>query len=374
LAIVLIYPYIFYPVILLGLQRFRSIQYDFRDGERLPSIAIVISVYNGEEYIKNKIDNLLEQTGFDKDCFIYIVSDGSTDKTEEVVESVMNDQIFLIKTGGRVGKTQAENMALERIDSDVVLFTDVSTIFDKNVLYNLRKCMTDTRVGCVSTVDKVRGDNESLADQEGLYVRYEMLLRKLESNLGILVGASGSGYVCKRQLAKPIPENMTRDMYTPLLAREHGLLSFSDEQSICIVKTQQNPAKEYARKVRTIVGGYDTLWYMKRLMNPFKYGLFAFALISHKLLRWFGWLFIIGIIFTTAVLMFGEHSKLYQLLFAFEITFVLLSIAKYYGLIEIKMRYFDALYYFMLANVASLHALYKSITGKSAVIWEPTKR
>lgn len=374
LCLCLIYPYTVYPVVLWHLSRSKSVEADSSDADRLPSVAVVISVYNGEDYIGKKLDNLLSQNGFDQDCSIYVVSDGSTDETEEIVERYHHDQVYLIKTGGRVGKTRAENMALDRIETDIVLFTDASTIFEKNVLNNLRRCLAHPYVGCVSTVDKIYGDDPTLTGQEGLYVRYEMLLRKLESDLGILVGASGSGYACKRELAKNIPAQLTRDMFTPLFARQRGLLSLSDADSICYVKTQPNPANEYVRKVRTIIGGYDTLWEMKGLMNPLKYGLFAFALVSHKLLRWLGGVFLIGIVVTTAILGFEENNWLFKGVFVIEVLFLVLSISKYLGWSKINNRYLNSLYYFVLANVAALHALYNSLAGKSVVTWEPTKR
>ena len=374
LCMLLIYPYTLYPAVLWCLRRLRSHCSDFPEPSRLPSLAVIISVYNGERYIRKKLMNLLSQNGFDQNCSIYVVSDGSTDATEDIVNRFEHAQIHLIRSEKRIGKTRAENMALEQIKADIVLFTDASTLFEKNTLNNLRQRLANPLVGCVSTVDRVHGDDPTLTEQEGLYVRYEMLLRKFESDLGILVGASGSGYACKRELAKPIPGKLTRDMFTPLFAWQCGYFALSDEESVCYVKTQPNPANEYMRKVRTITGGYDTLWAMKGLLNPFKYGLIAFALISHKLLRWLGGVFLVGIVIVTAAIGFIEDKGLMQGVFMIELLFIGLFFVKYFGWMEINNRYFNSLYYFVMANMAALHALYNSLMGKSAVTWEPTTR
>jgi cellulose synthase/poly-beta-1,6-N-acetylglucosamine synthase-like glycosyltransferase len=377
LAFLIIYPYTLYPLILklfvTARQHIENTNFTEREPPSL-SIAFLICVFNGEEIIEKKINNILNLSGYKDDCHIYIVSDHSSDKTDQIVSNLCNDRIRLIRCPSRYGKTKAENYALNYISSDIIIFSDATTMFDDNLLAHILPHFSNPRVGCVSTTDKIYtsySENISKPSQEGIYVKYEMLLRKLETQLDVLTGASGSGYACRRTLAVEIPQHLTRDLFVPLYAYQNGMISVSDEMAICYIYTKSDYTHEITRKIRTFTNGIDTLMYMKNLLNPFKFGLFAYCLVSHKLLRWFGGILMI-LLYIASLL--GSGNIYIAGFFSVQTMVHLYSFFRYKGILEHACGYCDTIYYFVVTNIATLIAWHNHIRNIHFAVWEPTKR
>lgn len=369
----IVYPYIIYPIVLWVLTKL-SIKAEPQYIESsVEKVSFLICVYNGENHIQDKLDNIVSLDGFSDDYDIFIVSDGSTDRTNEIVSTYKHKSVKLVKTSGRIGKANAENYALKNIDNGIVIFSDISTLFKHDALHYLLDEFKDPRVGCVSTSDIIVskfGDNEG--EHEGAYVKYEMLLRKFESKLGILAGASGSGYACRKELAIQIPGHFTRDLHVPLYAKMMGKNTVSSDNAKCYIVAQSDEVGEYYRKIRTFTGGIDTLLSMKTILNPFKYGLFTWSLISHKLLRWSGGIFMFLFYLVTCVYL--NESILYIGLFVLQSIFYLYSYWRFINNKRSNITIINLIYFFVITNVAALVAWKNHIVGTSFVTWKPTDR
>jgi glycosyltransferase involved in cell wall biosynthesis len=375
--ILIIYPYVIYPAILAIMPvrkaSIRDRPYDGRLMQNL-SVTFLVCVYNGETYIEKKIQNILSLNGFQDNYTVFIVSDCSTDRTDEIVNKCANTSVRLIRCPERYGKTKAENYALQQVSSDIIIFTDASTLFDQNMMIHMLPHYADANVGCVSTCDSVICSStlqKRGATHEGLYIRYEMLLRKLETKLGVLTGASGSGFSCRRSLAIQIPVHFTRDLHVPLYARELGFKSISEDNAKCLVFTKNEITNEVGRKIRTITNGIDTLFAMKHLLNPFKYGMFAFSLISHKLLRWSSGLLLA---FLYLLCLFKSDHLIIGFIFICQTIMYIYCFLRYKGYKVLRCRICNAIYYFIVTNMCSLIAWYNHFRGNTYSVWEPTKR
>jgi len=320
------------------------------------------------------LNNIINLDGYQDELAIIVVSDCSTDNTDNIVTKFPHNSIKLIRTPDRFGKTKAENYALKYIDADIIIFSDVTTLFKNDIIKNVLPHFQNRAIGCVSTSDVIVPIHGEITDnQEGLYVKYEMFLRKLESNLGILTGASGSGYACRKELAIEIPTHLTRDLHIPLYGRQKKLYSISDSRAKCYIIEQKDIRLELNRKIRTFAGGIDTLLYMKKLLNPVKYGIFSWSLISHKLLRWMGGLFLL-LLFPVSIILTFKHSMFGLILLTLQVVAYLYCYWRIFYGDFISNKYLNILFFFLLSNAAAAIAMMNCFMGKKYITWEPTKR
>ena len=188
----------------------------------------------------------------------------------------------------RSGKTAAENAACARLRGEVVVNSDASIRLHPAAIRRLVARLADPDVGVASGRDvSVAVAETSANDVEAGYVQYEMRLRSLETRTGGIVGASGCCYAIRADLHRlPIPPDLSRDFSAPLTAREHGYRAVSVDDAVAFVPRTPSLRREYVRKVRTISRGMETLFRVRAMMDPVRYGAFAWKLISHKVCRW----------------------------------------------------------------------------------------
>jgi hypothetical protein len=196
--------------------------------------------------------------------------------------------VELLRLPERRGKTTAENAALAASRGEILVNVDSTILLPSNSLKKLVRVFDDPTIGVASGRDVSVGDaaNQGTHAESG-YVGYEMWVRDLETRVGSIVGASGCFYGSRRHVhGKPLPQGLSWDFAAALVARKQGYRSVSVPEAICIVPRSAQIRTELRRKVRTMARGLSTLFYHRALMNPLRYGGFAFMVISHKLLRW----------------------------------------------------------------------------------------
>ena len=288
-----IYAYLGYPLLLRLLSLLRPAKSRPADPAQWPSISISVPAYNEEASIRGTIESLLALDYPRERCQIVIISDASTDRTDEIVSEYAGRGVDLLRLGNRSGKTAAENAAASRLRGDIVVNTDASIRILPQSLKPLIRAFQDPTVGVASGRDLSVGDlNVVATSDESRYVGYEMWLRSLETSCGSIVGASGCFYAIRRELHQNLfPEALSRDFASALVAREHGLRAVSVDEALCLVPRSVSLPREFHRKVRTMARGLETLWFKRQLLNPFRYGSFAWMLASHKLCRWLVFLF-----------------------------------------------------------------------------------
>jgi cellulose synthase/poly-beta-1,6-N-acetylglucosamine synthase-like glycosyltransferase len=370
LIFVIIYIYIGYPFVIWFIGRYHKKEIIKKD--YFPKISIITAAYNEEDDIENAIKNKLS-LDYPNDRFeIILVSDESSDKTDDIINKYVSSKVKFIRQTPRAGKTAAINRAITESNSEILVFADANSIYDENAIKELSKNFYDPTVGYVT--GKMIYINESgnvIGDGNTKYMKYENWLRKLETNIGSIVGVDGGVDAVRRDLYKKMPKDALPDFYLPLNIIESGYRVIFEENAILKEVALNKSQDEFKMRVRVSLRAFHTLWAKSDLLNPFKYGIFSIQLISHKLLRYLVGLFQILIFIGCFILYF--YSNLWKALFFFQIVFYIITFISF-----ILEKYqinnpISTIFYFNLLNYASLVALIKFLRGEKQVIWNPRK-
>ncbi len=363
------YAYAGYPLILMALAvvRNRPVQ----RGNITPSVSFIITAYNEERRIGAKLDNSLQLDYPRERLEIVVASDCSTDGTDDIVRAHAALGIRLIRASERKGKEAAQHLAVSQTSGEILVFSDTATTLHPNAITNIVKSFNDPTVGCVSSVDRFM-DAEGKVSGEGAYVRYEMLLRTLETKVNTLVGLSGSFFAAHRKVCAPWAPDLQSDFNTLLNSMRQGMRGVSDPDSIGYYKNLADETKEYQRKVRTVLRGIAVLMRSLSMLNPLKYGLFAWQLFSHKLCRWLVPFAMIAILISNTVL--AVESYAYCLLLTGQLVFYALALFYRWFTWMSDKDVFRLPSFFVIVNLSILDAWYRYFRGDRVLRWEPSKR
>lgn len=335
-----------------------------------PEVTFIITAHNEEKRIKDKIVNSLEIKYPKEKLQIIIASDGSTDRTNEIVDNYRKSGIELLAIPIRGGKENAQKEALKSAKGEVIVFTDVATILESTGLEQIISNFSDPAVGCVSSEDKFIG-RDGKPSGEGFYVRYEMMLRRLESRVNSLVGLSGSFFAARRSVCRDFSGDMQSDFRTLLNCVKMGLRGVSDPLATGTYFDVSDDKREFDRKVRTVLRGLTVFFRHIEFLNIFRYGFFSYQYFCHKLLRWLVPLFLI--LAFSANLFLAMKSGIYFVLFLGQIFFYCVALmgvkGKYTSVNLIKIPY-----YFLTVNASIIIAWWRYLGGHRVVMWTPSER
>ena len=277
------FAYFGYPLTLLLLGKF--IGKDVKRASIYPAVTFIITVHNEEKRIRDKLENMLG-IDYPKDKLqILVASDGSSDQTNQIVSEYRNSGVQLLDIAGRGGKENAQKEAIKNATGEVLVFSDVATMLEAGGLEQMVSNFADNTVGCVSSEDRLLG-RDGRPSGEGVYLRYEMWLRRLEARVSSLVGLSGSLFAARKEVCEDFSGEMQSDFRTVLNSMKMGLRGISDPLAVGIYQDTADPKREWDRKVRTVLRGITVFFSHLHLLNVFRYGLFSYQLFCHKLLRW----------------------------------------------------------------------------------------
>jgi cellulose synthase/poly-beta-1,6-N-acetylglucosamine synthase-like glycosyltransferase len=236
-----------------------------------PSVTAIVAVKNGDPWIAAKMDSLLGLDYPPELLTILVVSDGSTDQTDSIVESYAARHAnlkFLRVTAG--GKCAAISAAVPLTSSELLLMTDVRQILAPNSLRELVANLADPTVGAVSGEMRIRNPDTLEESSVSLYWRFETWIRHSLSRIDSMLGVTGPFYVIRRSLFIPVPPHiLLDDMYLPLHAFFLGYRLVSDPLAVAW-DYPTSLETEFRRKVRTLAGNYQLLRYYPQLLSPFQ--------------------------------------------------------------------------------------------------------
>jgi cellulose synthase/poly-beta-1,6-N-acetylglucosamine synthase-like glycosyltransferase len=370
------YAYVGYPAILWVWSRFRPDQRLWGAPSEWPGITITVPCYNEDRSIAATIESLLALDYPVEKRHILIISDASTDRTDDIVLGYSGQGVELLRLAKRGGKTAAENAAATRLRGDIVVNTDATIRLVPGALKELLSVFQDPTVGVASGRDLSVGDVNSAGNQgESGYVGYEMWIRSLETRIGTIVGASGCFFATRRRLYDShFPEALSRDFASCLIAWEHGYRSVSVDTALALVPRAPSLRVEYGRKVRTMARGLGTLNYKRHLLNPFRYGRFSAMLLSHKLCRWLFQL-TMPLVALAAVLLVLERPSTTPWILGGTILVGGIAGAAWWWPDDRAMPTLLAVPgYFIWSNLAGLMAWMSFFRRQRTPIWEPTRR
>ncbi|MBN2070337.1 MAG: glycosyltransferase family 2 protein [Candidatus Krumholzibacteriota bacterium] len=365
-AAFIVYTYLAYPLIIVSLARIRKNPPLISDDPVLPSVTMIIIAYNEEDTIAAKLENCRKLDYPRGSLDICVVSDGSTDKTNDILKEEMD--IMFIEDTENHGKPHQINKALEKTKNDIIVFSDARQIYRKDSLKKLVRNFDDPAVGCVSgELVLSAGENDSDANI-GLYWKYEKMLRAAESMVDSTLGATGAIYAVRRKLVSPIPDDtILDDVAIPAQVLRQGYRVIFESEAIAYDDPSARIGIEFRRKVRTLTGNFQFFSNNRWSLNPFKNRIF-FQSVSHK---WFR-LFVPYALVISAVTSGLASSTLYIILFWIQIA---IYISGSITLLSSRLKNNRLLNFFSLflsLNSAAVIGLYKYLFSDPDARWKKT--
>ncbi|WP_228739304.1 glycosyltransferase family 2 protein [Marinobacter arenosus] len=365
------FSYFIYPV-LLALVPKRKTKAEFRPSphDQAPAVSLIVTAHNEESRIREKIENCLKIDY--PDLEIIVASDCSTDATDQIVAEYSKNNVLLARAEERKGKEHAQLQAIMKSSGQILVFSDVATSIPEDALHKMVRYFQDPAVGAVSSEDRFVSRDGSIVG-EGAYVRYEMWLRGLESERGGVVGLSGSFFAARKEVCESDWDIYSpSDFNTALNCARKGLVAVTAPDVLGYYQDVSDPSKEYQRKIRTVIRGLTALSRHMEVLNPKRFGLFAFQVFGHKVMRWaVPWFQVLLLV--TSLLLSGA-GLVYVLAFIGQIAFYSLVIAARFVPAIREKAWGKIPYFFVQVNVAIAHATVFFMTGRRMTVWTPSKR
>lgn len=376
-AVLVVYPYLIYPPLLHLLAAISPVRREPKEGGTLPQVTLIVSAYNEEVVIADKLKNSLS-LDYPKDYLeIIVLSDASSDRTDEIVNAVaaQDSRVRLVRQDERLGKTVGLNKAVEVARGELVAFSDANAMYEPSALRELVDGFRDPKVGYVVGAQLYYdAECNRASENEGLYWKMEMFLKHRESDYFSVVGGDGAIYAIRRALFQRMNTNDISDLTNPLQIILAGYRGLFNANARCYEQAGDTFEKEFRRRRRIVNRALPGVWQYGRLLKFSKHGRFIFMLMSHKVIRWFSFLFIcIAWLANTALL---GTSHLYTLTWLIITSSMLIAA---YGAIldrsgQSQPKLISVLYYFYLINLAALIGVWDNWRGVQYVTWEHIRK
>jgi cellulose synthase/poly-beta-1,6-N-acetylglucosamine synthase-like glycosyltransferase len=367
-----VYSYALYPVLvkLIGAALHRAIRIQ---EHHTPRVTVLTAAYNEAAHIEATIRNKLKQHYPAALLDIIVVSDDSTDGTDQIVQTIAQetDRLRLIRQVPRQGKTAGLNLAMREARGDIVVFADANSIYRSDAIAKLVRNFADPEVGYVTgKMMYVNPDGSLVGDGCSAFMRYENALRAAETSIGSIVGVDGGVDAVRRELYRPMRADQLPDFVLPLTVREQGYRVVYEPEAVLTEETLTSESSEYRMRVRVALRALWALWDKRSLLSPLNGGLFAWQLWSHKLLRYLSFLpLTLAVVLNWYLLPMGP---IYVVGVAVQIGFAALVLAALVGPRALGHsmpgRY---CFYFALLNWASAVAFTRFLRGEKQVLWQP---
>lgn len=366
-VLLIAYVYIGYP--LLAWLLARLVGKPVVRGPVLPRVTVVTAAFNEAAHIAETVTNKLHQDYPHDLLEVIVVSDGSTDGTDEIVRN-LGPRAKLIRQEPRAGKTAALNLAAKEARGDILVFADANSIYAPDAVRSLVTSFADATVGYVTgKMVYVQADQSLVGDGCSAYMRYENWLRTQESHLAAVIGVDGGIDAIRRSLYRPMRADQLPDFVLPLAVASEGYRVVYEPGAQLFESALDNERDEYRMRVRVSLRALWALWDMRRLMNPLLHGMLAFQLISHKLLRYFSFLPLLALLYASFVL--AGRGAVFQAAAVLQCLVILLAVVGWRQRSPGGPPVIGLPYYFLLLNAASAHAVLRFLRGERLATWTP---
>jgi cellulose synthase/poly-beta-1,6-N-acetylglucosamine synthase-like glycosyltransferase len=369
LLVLAVYPFALYPALAFLLSRLRG--RPVRKGDEIPRVSILIAAHNEASCIRETIANKLA-LDYPRDRLeIIVISDASTDGTDDLVRGFAPEGVRLVRQEERRGKTSALNLGVAESTGEVLVFSDANSLYDPSALRALVRNFADESVGYVTgKMIYVHPEGSTTGEGNSAYMRYENLLREWETRLGSIVGVDGGVDAVRRGLYVRLPADALPAFALPLEVVRQGRRVVYEPGALLRERSVARPGDEYRMRVRVALRALWAIRDRPDLLNPLRHGLYAWQLFSHKVLRYVAFLPLALLLGVNAAL--ALDSRFYAALLA-------LQAACYAGAFlgfllsgrRSVPRWLSLPYYFVLIQAASCHAIVKLIAGRKIVVWAP---
>ena len=370
-ACMIVYVYLGYPFCAFLLSKImrRSVQKD----DIRPKVSILIAAYNEESCIANTIQNKLS-LDYPKELLeIIVISDGSTDRTDELVNDFSEHGVLLIRQEPRAGKTAALNKGVDHANGEIIIFSDANSMYASNTATHLVSCFADESVGYVTgKMIYVNPNGTTVGDGCSAYMRYENRLRAYETAIGSVVGVDGGVDAMRRELYTQLNPDQLPDFVQPLKVIEKGYRVVYEPEALLQEEVSKDESGEYRMRVRVALRALWALSDMKTLLFGKGGFLFAWQIWSHKLFRYLCFFWFILLFITNLLLI--KNEVFFTILFFMQVIGYILPLIALQIISSNKVnKVFKIIQYLLIINTASAHAFLKFIRGEKQIMWTPRK-
>jgi len=341
-----------------------------------PAVTLIVAAYNEAAFIPEKIKNTLELDYPADKLEIIFITDGSNDGSEKIVQQYT--RIRGMHEHERKGKTAAINRAMQTVQTPVVIFCDANTLLNAAAVKNIVRHYQDPKTGGVAGEKKVmQAGNSGAAGTEGIYWKYESVLKRLDAALYSVVGAAGELFSLRTELFTPVaPEVILDDFIISLKINQMGYRIAYAPDAFAMETPSAGISEEHKRKIRISAGGFQSIVMLRALLNVFRYPLLSFQYISHRVLRWTLSPLSLPILFiSAAALTFQGAGSWYQFIFAAQVIFYILAVIGFFlAKRDIKFKPCYVPFYFLFMNVAIYEGFFRYIRKQQSAVWEKARR
>ena len=378
-----VYTFFLYPVLLLllasGHQVWRDLRFAVNRRNRRsrqkdaepPRVSVVFAAYNEAAVIAEKMKNCADLDYPEGYLEIVVGCDGCSDQTAEIARMQRLSNARILEFDQRRGKPATLNDLVAEAKGEIIVFSDANTILDPGAIRSLVRHFSDSRTGCVC--GEIRFfSRDGNTPTEGVYWRYEVFLKFLESRLNALLGANGALFAIRKRLFSALPpEGIVDDFLIAMQIRAKGHQVVYDPEAICREETAQSVGHEFKRRVRIAAGNFHALRFTWRLLSPTA-GLIAFSYWSHKVSRW---IVPFALVFAGVSAAALSANPFYVASLCLGIIVAALAlVGRYLELRNIYRAIFSVPYYFFSMNLALLLGFLRFLNGQQTSVWDRTAR
>ncbi len=359
----LVWTHVGYPAAMGVLARVRP--RPVRREDVTPSVALVVSAHDEEAVIGRRVENLLELDYPPERLEIVVASDGSTDRTDAIVEEIAagESRVRLLPCP-REGKVAAQHRSVRETSSDVLAFTDANTEWKPDALRKLVRNLADPEVGYVC--GQLRLESPDGQNLEGLYWRYEVWVRELESACSSITAGNGAIYAVRREAYVEDDPKFGHDFGLPYLMEQSGRRAVYDPEAVAVEKPASEPEDEYGRKVRMNARswGHVITGRMFRRTRP----LYMAELVSHRVLRYSSGVLHVALLVSNIALV--TLGPFYRLFLALQLGGLSLAAA---GKMRLPVRGARLAYYYYVVTKATAAGLVRYLRSGTPQTWDKAK-
>jgi len=381
---IIFYSYVGYGIVLLILTGIKQlfimevsgIQVQ-SDVDRLPEVTLVIAAYNEECIIEEKIKNCFSLNYPNEKLFFLFITDGSSDKTNDIIGRY--PEIKLLHQKERRGKTAALNRAMKYVHTPITVFCDANAMLNRSAIKRIVLQYRQAKTGGVSGEKRiiVKGNADAAAVGEGLYWKYESILKRMDGELYTVAGAAGELFSIRTALWEPLPdETILDDFVISTRVNLKGYRIAYEPNAYASEFPSSSIAEERKRKIRISAGAFQAMPLIAEIFNVFKYPVLFFQFFSHRFLRWTLTPLCLPMLFIVNILLFlYAGNSFYTLTFIGQVIFYLTALAGFYFEPNAYAgRIIKICHYFFFMNYSLYLGFIKFLRGRQSVVWDKARR
>jgi len=346
-----------------------------------PNVCLFVTAFNEKDYVQQKVENSYS-LDYPKEKIQYVwVTDGSDDGTPDLLKKYENLEIYHLDE--RLGKMHAMNRGVKFVKAPIIIFSDTNTTLGNQSIREIVAKFSNKKTGCVAGEKRIveKEADAAAGAGEGLYWKFESWIKNMDAELNSAVGAVGELFAIRTELFEDVePDTLLDDFIISLRIAQKGFHIAYTPNAYAEETASLNVKEELKRKIRIAAGGIQTIFRLKGLLNPFRYGLLSWQYFSHKVLRWtLAPISLFIVLIVNALIVTKQDSwadfQFYSIFLYLQLVcYILATVGWYFENKKLRFKILFIPYYFVSINYASIYGIFRYFNGKQSVKWEKSKR